>query len=423
MKQSLEVGERIKGRRGTYEIQEELRAGGFAQPWIATTDDGEQVCIKHPNFQSRMLEGPDKISKARFLQYFDQEREILSSLQSKGGHENVVDFIESFTVEDLPIIVVELVEGQDGFEEVRGNGAMDPETVRSVGIGLSGAAQFIHRNEHINRDLKPENFILRRTNTPVLVDFNTAQGFDPNKDPEDLDPAETEIPGRHKPPEVKNPDSTDFRQGPWSDVYSIGKVLFYLLVEHVPERKHGIDPRDFTDCPDYLAGVIQTATQEHYADRYQNAETLKLVLENKWVQPPAAAELVRKKTGERLSIQPGDTIGNKRGAAPATIRVSNPDGPEDETPISSVQVEFDIDADGNWILRDRSLNGTWVHRGVSEGWRWVLSSEGRSRLKDKGYDPTLPDGSIPPTSSELRPSDRIALVDPTFGVTYSFHPE
>ena len=171
-KRSLEIGERIKGRRGTYEIQDELPAGGFAKPWIATTDDGERVCIKHPNFESRMLTNGD-ISKARFVQYFDQEREILSSLQSKGGHENVVDFIESFTVDELPVIVVELVEGQDGFEEVNGNGKMDPEKVRTIGIGLSAAAQFIHRNEHINRDLKPENFILRGTDTPVLVGRRT----------------------------------------------------------------------------------------------------------------------------------------------------------------------------------------------------------------------------------------------------------
>jgi len=423
MKRSLDIGERIDGRRGTYEIRDELPAGGFAKPWVATTDDGERVCVKHPNFDSESLRGSSGLSKARFLQYFDQEREILSSLQSKGGHTNVVDFIESFTVDDLPIIVVELVEGRDGYDEVNDNGAMDPETVRSIGVGLSAAAQFIHRNEHINRDLKPENFILRGTDTPVLVDFNTARGFDPNRDPEELDPTETRIQGHFKPPEVEYPTGTDFRQGPWSDVYSIGMVLFFLLVNDVPKRKHGLDPRNFVDCPDYLAGIIETATQEDYADRYQNAETLKLVLENEWVQPPATAELVRQETGEHLSIQPGDTIGNKRGAAPATIRVSNPDGPEDETPISSVQVEFDIDADGNWTLRDRSLNGTWVHRGVSEGWRWILSSEGRSRLKDKGYDPTLPDGSIPPTSAELHPSDRIALVDPTFGVTYTFDPE
>lgn len=423
MKRSLEIGERIKGRRGTYEIQDRLEAGGFAKPWIATTDDGERVCIKHPNFDSGMLTGRDPISESVFVQYFDQEREILSSLQSKGGHENVVDFIESFTVDDLPVIVVELVEGRDGYEEVRDNGNMNPETVRTIGIGLSAAAQFIHRNEHINRDLKPENFILRGADTPVLVDFNTARGFDPDKDPEELDGSMTTIQGKFKPPEVKDPSHTDFRQGPWSDVYSIGKVLLYLLVGSVPDKKHGLDPRDFVDCPDYLAGIIRTATQEDYADRYQNAQTLKLVLENKWVKPPKTAELVRQETGEHLSIQPGDTIGNKRGAAPATIRVSNPDGPEDETPISSVQIEFDIDADGNWTLRDQSLNGTYLHRGTSAGWQRILSSEGRSRLKDKRYDPTLPDGSIPPTSAELHPSDRIALVDPTFCVTYTFHPE
>ena len=359
MKRSLDIGERIDGRRGTYEIRDELPAGGFAKPWVATTDDGERVCVKHPNFDSESLRGSSGLSKARFLQYFDQEREILSSLQSKGGHTNVVDFIESFTVDDLPIIVVELVEGRDGYDEVNDNGAMDPETVRSIGVGLSAAAQFIHRNEHINRDLKPENFILRGTDTPVLVDFNTARGFDPNRDPEELDPTETRIQGHFKPPEVEYPTGTDFRQGPWSDVYSIGMVLFFLLVNDVPKRKHGLDPRNFVDCPDYLAGIIETATQEDYADRYQNAETLKLVLENEWVQPPATAELVRQETGEHLSIQPGDTIGCQNAMGPyASFEVDDPT----QGHMSRVHAKFELRG-STWVLVDMSLNGTEIDTG------------------------------------------------------------
>jgi hypothetical protein len=88
-----------------------------------------------------------------------------------------------------------------------------------------------------------------------------------------------------------------------------------------------------------------------------------------------------------------------------------------------VQIEFDVDPGGNWVLKDRSLNGTWVHRGISEGWIRVLSEDGRRRLEDKGYDPTTADGTYPPTSLELQSSDRIALVHPTFGVTYTFDPD
>lgn len=420
MKRALTEGEELTGNRHTYSVQGHLGEGGFAKAWVGETTTNHTYCLKHPNFDT------SRMDDQTIQQYFNQERRILSDLQSAGGHPNVVEFVESFSVDGLPILVVELVDGRDGFRTVRADGPVTSETARSVGVDLSDAARFIHRNEHINRDLKPENFILTPDDRPVLVDFNTARGFDEDTDPEELDARFTEIPGRFKPPEVKTPDTVDFRQGPWSDVYSIGKILFYLVVGSVPKNKHALDVHEFnTGCPDDLAGIIQTATQADYQDRYHNAQELKLALEDRQPRPSASATLVRQETNERTQIAPGDTIGREASSSPATITVADPSnaGPDGRSAISSVQIEFDIDAAGNWLLKDRSLNGTWVHHGDARGWIRVLAEEGRQRLANKGQDPTLDDGSYPPTSLQIQDGDRIVLVHPTFDVSYIFHPD
>lgn len=419
MKHTLTEGETITGNRHTYSIEDHLGAGGLARAWVGVTESGLKYCIKHPNFDS-------DTDDQTVQEYFNQERRILSDLQSEGGHPNIVDFVESFTVDGLPILVVELIEGEDGFRTIAGGGALEPDTVRSIGIELCDAAMFIHTNEHINRDLKPENFILDHSNSPVLIDFNTARGFDEDKHPEELDARFTKVESRFNPPEVDAPGSVDFRQGPWSDVYSIGKVMFYLLTAGVPSNKHTLDVHNYnTPCPDDLASVIETATQPEYNDRFSNAESLKRALEQRDATTADSATLVRQETGESIDLAPGDTIGREASSSPATITVPDPTrtDPGERSPISSVQVEFDLDDDGKWLLKDRSLNGTWIHHGDSRGWIQVLGEDGRERRRAKGYDPTLEDGTLPPTSHRLEPGDRIVLVHPTFDVSYIFDPE
>jgi len=89
-----------------------------------------------------------------------------------------------------------------------------------------------------------------------------------------------------------------------------------------------------------------------------------------------------------------------------------------ENYISSVQVEFTTDADGNWVLKDRSLNGTYVQRG--SGWERILCEEGRQRLQRKGRNPTDRHGNIPPEEGQLGDQALIKLVDPSYDVTFEF---
>ncbi|MBX0323673.1 protein kinase [Halomicroarcula sp. F13] len=404
-----EPGDVVAGR---YELAEFLGKGGFAKAYRALdTQTGDDVVLKHPNYSESQND------RSVIEEYFQKEAETLERIAAAGGHENVMALYETVEDRGTPFLVVELVVGGIELDEViEQHGPVDAEQVRQIGIDLADAMGFIHENEIVYRDLKPENVMLTPDITPTLIDFNTATGFDATGDPSTGNTGTT-ILGPFKPREVAEASRTDVRQGPWSDVYSIGKILLFLLKGSVP-KKDGVNPQDFgADCPDDLAEIVERATQSDYRQRYRNATVLRDVLEARDPTPPATASVRYIQADQRFTVEPGDTIG-RAGATgpPASITIDDPQGEY----ISSVQVQFDTEGD-DWYLVDRSLNGTFVQKG--SGWQRVLCEAGRERLRSEGEDPTDRHGDVPPESIRLRDGDLVSLVHPTYGVTFEFDSE
>jgi protein kinase/serine/threonine-protein kinase len=394
---------------GRYELAEEIGEGGFAKVYRARdTQDGTEVAIKYPNYEG------SRNDRDVIDQYFDKEADTLAQISEAGGHENLMSLIETGNDGDTSVLVVQFVDGYELDDAIRKTGPLeDIDEVRQIGIDLCDAMSFLHENEIVYRDLKPDNVMVTDRDggiTPVLIDFNTATGFDPGADAADA----TTIVGPYKPREIAEADQTDIRQGPWSDVYSVGKILLYLLKGTVP-RKDGVDPRDFgATCEPYLAETVETATQTDYEQRYRNATAMKRVLEARDPATPDSAVLHHTQEDTEYTVYPGDTIGRLHADGPTpSIAIE-----DDEEYISTVQVQFDTDDDGEWFLRDRSLNGTYVQAGT--GWQRVLCEDGRERLRERGEDPTDREGEVPPTTYGLMDGDLIALVHPSYGVTFEF---
>ncbi len=407
------VGTLVAGR---YKIEEAAGEGGFAKAYRATDlHTGETVAAKYPNYEGSSND-PDVIEE-----YFLKERETLAKIREAGGHPNVMDLIEETEDEGTPVLMVEFVDGYelDAAIDAVETAAVDDQQVREVGIGLSDAMSFLHENEIVYRDLKPDNVMLTEpagdeVARPVLIDFNTATGFADGA----AEDSGTTILGPYKPPEVADAGRADGPQGPWSDVYSVGKILLFLLKGTVP-KKDGVDPRDFgADCAPYLAAIVERATTADPEVRYSNATVLKGVLERRDPEPPARAALTYLQADRRYDIEPGTTVGRAGAEGPrAAIAIDDPGGEY----VSSVQVGFDTDRRGRWVLTDRSLNGTFVQRG--DGWQRVLCRAGRERLRERGEDPTDRHGDTPPESTRLSDGDLIALVHPSYGVTFRFEEE
>lgn len=223
------VPQRVGRRIGAYHILEEIGAGGMGEVYRAARADGQyekQVAIK------LVRGGYDTVA---VLDRFRHERQILASLD----HPNIARLLDGGTTDDgLPYLVMELIEGTriDDYCD-----ALDLNVHERLQLFLQvcSAVQYAHQRLVIHRDIKPGNILVTKEGVPKLLDFGIAKILDPSAG------AEATIAGPLTP-EYASPEQ--IRGEPITtatDVYSLGVVLYQLLVGRSPYPAKTKTPHEF----------------------------------------------------------------------------------------------------------------------------------------------------------------------------------
>lgn len=161
-----------------------------------------------------------RLKNVKRLDRFRTEVEVLKSLKHPGIVELFADDLES----SKPYFVMEYCEGRsllDAPKPWRSAPILALEFVAEVAdaVGTAHAAGITHR------DLKPANILLRRPwGPPVVADFGICYVED---DERKTLVDEAVGPRLYMAPELE--DGRADEVGPGSDVYSLGKVLYWLL--------------------------------------------------------------------------------------------------------------------------------------------------------------------------------------------------
>jgi formylglycine-generating enzyme required for sulfatase activity len=123
-------------------------------------------------------------------------------------------------------LVMELVEGPSLRALIAQNGRLrDEGAVRAILEPMMAALESVHRLGLIHRDVKPGNIILRsHDNQPVLLDFGIARAANALRFTVHLTPG-------YAPAEQYAETS---RQGPYSDIYGLAAVAYYLVTGKTP---------------------------------------------------------------------------------------------------------------------------------------------------------------------------------------------
>jgi serine/threonine-protein kinase len=144
------------------------------------------------------------------------------------NHPNVCRVYDFLEADSEVFIVMALLEGRDLKSYVT-NGSLRPpqklELAAQVADGLSAA----HRCGVIHLDVKPSNVIVTSNGRPVLIDFGIASSPGAGTVAHQKTTAGT---AAYMSPEQVNGDAVDGR----SDVWSLGVVLYELLVGQLPFR-------------------------------------------------------------------------------------------------------------------------------------------------------------------------------------------
>lgn len=188
----------------------DLGRGAYGAVYLARNKKTkEQVAIKEIHSASFLS---DAFERAQ------QEMQLLKSL----NHPNIIGYRDSFIENNTYNIVMEYIDGGDLQQLIakREDHLFTESEILSIFIQLVIALQYIHKNNIIHRDIKPQNIFLTRVGVVKLGDFGISRALDNSQDL-----ASTQI----GTPFYLSPEIwTNAQYNSKTDIWSLGCVLYEL---------------------------------------------------------------------------------------------------------------------------------------------------------------------------------------------------
>jgi serine/threonine-protein kinase len=261
------IGSRLNGR---YRIEDRIGSGGMSTVYRAFDETLErQVAIK--------IMHSEISSDDAALERFRREARTVAQL----SHPHVVMVIDAGEDEGHPYIVFEHVRGETLKDRIRREGPLPVAEAIAYAIEIGRALQAAHERGLVHRDVKPQNVLLDEEGRAKVTDFGIALGLESNQ----LTAAGKVIGTTdYVSPEQAMGDEVSGQ----SDVYSLGIVLYEMLVGEVPfsgeshvsvAMKHvreGLPDvqRRRPEVSAALAAVLERATAKDKAARHPSMEAL-----------------------------------------------------------------------------------------------------------------------------------------------------
>ena len=171
-----------------------------------------------PYFATRLLK---RLKNLERIERFKREIEAIRNL----SHENIVRLIDFDLESSKPYLVMEYCTGRS-LAQVEPFWLISPTKTFEVFQQICEGVLYAHRQNIIHRDLKPDNIFLRTKDGPAVVgDFGICY-FTETEDRLTLT-EEAVGPRFFMAPELEDGRLKDI--SPKSDVYSLGKILYWLF--------------------------------------------------------------------------------------------------------------------------------------------------------------------------------------------------
>lgn len=219
---------------------------------------------------------PEFVDDKDFLAKFKREAEAVANIT----HPNIVNVYDVGQEEKVHYIVMEYVDGKNLKEIIKDEGVLDEYTALDITKQIAQALSAAHKKGVIHRDIKPHNILISNEGTQVKVaDFGIAKAVSNST----ITNIGSIIGSVHyfSPEQAKGqPVSNN------ADLYSLGIVLYEMLVGRVPFRGDSpisialqhinedieFTPEEKTKIPHSIRTLISKMTDKSPEDRYQSAE-------------------------------------------------------------------------------------------------------------------------------------------------------
>ncbi len=203
---------------GDYEVISEIARGGMGVVYRARQKRLNRVVAVKMILQGQLASDGD-------IQRFYSEAEAAARLE----HPGIVPIYEVGEHEGQHYFSMGFVDGESLADRVR-RGPLPAREAAALLRDVAEAIEYAHQHGIVHRDLKPGNILLTRDGQPRVTDFGLAKAIEQDSGLT----ASGQILGTpsYMPPEQAAGRIREI--GPLSDVYSLGAVLYCLLVGRPP---------------------------------------------------------------------------------------------------------------------------------------------------------------------------------------------
>jgi len=269
-----------------YQLDRSLGNGGMGEVFEATD------LTLHRSVAVKLLSPSlvqDEPARARFL------REARALAQVNSPH--VVAVYDAGEDDERPYLVMELVEGTTLEHELERTGRLEPPRAVAIAKDIASGLASAHEQGIVHRDVKPSNVFLTPSDAAKIGDFGIARLERPD--------ATLTLTGQTfgSPPYVAPEQATGGTVDARADLYSLGCVLFQMLVGHRPfsghdavslvyQHVHTTPPRVDSlrpEVPVALGDLVAGLMSKDPDDRPDSGEEVQRALESVPTEPDATA--------------------------------------------------------------------------------------------------------------------------------------
>ncbi len=210
----IEDQDRPQSRRqiGRYLVLEVLGEGGQGEVFRVNHPETGQVFVLK---LARRAIAADPTGRGRML----REGRLLAGFD----HPNLVRVVDIDLHEGRPFVVMEHVQGLN-LQQFAENHAVGPREAARILVELARGVAYFHARGILHLDIKPRNVLIDEEGRPRLIDFGLARYRHAwAEDPKGSSGGTTS----YMSPEQTRGQGDQI--GPWTDVFGLAGVLFYLL--------------------------------------------------------------------------------------------------------------------------------------------------------------------------------------------------